>query len=295
MAITWNDVPVVDSIQLPGSSDKYWVKDTEARQKIEDLVSATHFLGVTTTALEDESTENPIVINGEEVTAVSGDITIYKQTDHVSLEFIFDGTYWQLLGGQAIEGAGDLAYADTASTSYTPDGSVTLSTTNQGQGDTNVVTYVSRGNLEYYLESGTDIGGVYVLTRVYMSDPTESDFVRDIELSSVMTGTTVSEGSLPSLTDVTVSGVTADISGTTLVFNNATISHNFDAGAFPEYSFEEVSVISNIHYASALTSASVCGEGSQIRVNYTGNLDVSYKGISATFSGSNATITVNPD
>ena len=53
MAIDWRNEPVIDSVQLPGSETKYWVQDTEAREKIEALASATHFLGVTTTALED--------------------------------------------------------------------------------------------------------------------------------------------------------------------------------------------------------------------------------------------------
>ena len=53
----------------------------------------THYRGTTTTALTDGSTTNPITINGEEYTAVFGDIVVYS-----SSEFIFDGTAWSEFG-----------------------------------------------------------------------------------------------------------------------------------------------------------------------------------------------------
>lgn len=62
----------------------------------------------TTTALADAATTNPIVVNGQNVTVASGDFAIYN-----TQEFLFDGTYWSLLGDRV--GLGDLAYKDTAS------------------------------------------------------------------------------------------------------------------------------------------------------------------------------------
>ena len=52
------------------------------------------YLGVTTTALSDGSTTNPITINGNSVTAKSGQIAAYNDE-----EFIFDGTTWRKFGG----------------------------------------------------------------------------------------------------------------------------------------------------------------------------------------------------
>lgn len=53
----------------------------------------THYKGTTTTALSNGSTANPISIDGEEYTAVFGDIVVYS-----SSEFIFDGTAWSEIG-----------------------------------------------------------------------------------------------------------------------------------------------------------------------------------------------------
>ena len=61
----------------------------------------------TTTALTDGSTTNPITVDGNDVTAVSGDFAIYN-----TQEFIFDGTQWNLLGDRV--GLGDLAYKNSA-------------------------------------------------------------------------------------------------------------------------------------------------------------------------------------
>ena len=44
---------------------EYTIKDAEARQLISDLGHALYWIGVTTTALTDGSTTNPIVVNSE--------------------------------------------------------------------------------------------------------------------------------------------------------------------------------------------------------------------------------------
>lgn len=297
MAIEWKNEPILDSVQLPGSETKYWVADKEAREMIETVVSATHFLGVTTTALTDESATNPIDIKEgqttKSVTAVSGDITIYKQTDHVSLEFIFDGTHWQLLGGQAIEGAGALAYKDSASGSYTPSGSITLNPVEWGAGDVGVVTDVSKGDLDIqiYATSNSDQGGIYVLTEVGASDL--KSFVYNISTSTKAAGSEIDAGSLPTLTGITANGLTVYTDNTTLVFGNADadVSYSFNAGAFPTYSFASVTNIEDITYSTVMTR--VGGSGSYIYGTINGNLDVTYGGVTGTFDGSAATITVS--
>lgn len=53
----------------------------------------THYKGTTTTPLENGSTTNPIVIDGESYTAVFGDVVVYGYT-----EFVFDGTQWSEFG-----------------------------------------------------------------------------------------------------------------------------------------------------------------------------------------------------
>lgn len=102
-------MPDISELKLP-SGTVYQIKDTQAR-------SAKEWLGITTTALTDGATTNPITIDGQSVTAVSGNITSYDET-----EFIFNGTKWQEFGD--LSDLGTLAYKDSASGGYTPQGSV---------------------------------------------------------------------------------------------------------------------------------------------------------------------------
>lgn len=134
--ITWTQTPTFYEIALP-SGNSYYIEDNEVRQwigtgstsgaeyrisELEDevakLSNATHWLGITTTALSDGSTTNPITINGESVTAVSGDIV---QTSSRA-EFIFNGTAWQELG-TSIGTLKAFAYVDTGSVTIKPKGS----------------------------------------------------------------------------------------------------------------------------------------------------------------------------
>ena len=56
-------------------------------------VKVLKWLGVTTTELEDGSTTNPIIINGESATADVGDTVTYG-----AIEFVFNGEAWQKFG-----------------------------------------------------------------------------------------------------------------------------------------------------------------------------------------------------
>ena len=97
----------IKKITLP-SGTTYDIVDQGARDLIDEMSGYTDFLGVTTTALTDGATTNPITINGASVTAKKGNIVTYG-----SAEFIFNGTAWQLFGD--LSGLGDLAFQDTAS------------------------------------------------------------------------------------------------------------------------------------------------------------------------------------
>lgn len=110
------DNPTLSKITLP-SGTTYDIKDAWSRAQIESLSGYTYYMGVTSTAISDGSTTNPVIINGESVTAKTGAICTYQ-----SKELIWNGTAWQEFGD--LSALGDLAYADTASTTYTPQGSV---------------------------------------------------------------------------------------------------------------------------------------------------------------------------
>lgn len=114
------DKAYISKITLPSGST-YYIKDEEVRELISDIEKYTKYLGVATTALSDGATTNPITINGESVTAESGNIATYNNK-----EFIFNGTAWQEFGD--LSGLGSLAYKNSASGSYTPAGSVSKPT-----------------------------------------------------------------------------------------------------------------------------------------------------------------------
>lgn len=107
--------PYISQVQV--GEQTYDIKDAEARQLISDLEAYTDYLGVTTTALTDGATTNPISINGEDVTAKKGNIANYG-----SKEFIFNGSAWNEFGD--LSGLGTLAYEDSATGDYTPAGNV---------------------------------------------------------------------------------------------------------------------------------------------------------------------------
>ena len=92
------------------SGNEYYIKDAEAREKIEALGSPTHFAGATTTVLTDQATTNPIQIDGASYTAHAGDVVVYGNK-----EFIFDGAKWIELGDTSDLGA--LARKDSVSLS----------------------------------------------------------------------------------------------------------------------------------------------------------------------------------
>jgi len=90
-------------------SNVYDIKDSVARST---MAGAITILGVTTTALVDEATTNPITVNGESVTAEANNAVFYE-----SKEFVFDGTYWHEFGDMT--GLGDLAQHDLDEIEFT--------------------------------------------------------------------------------------------------------------------------------------------------------------------------------
>lgn len=97
----------ISKLKIDGTT--YDIKDTEARRIISGTIKG---LGVTTTELTDNSTTNPITINGESVTAGNNDAVFYGNK-----EFVFDGTYWHEYGDMT--GLGDLAQHDLSDVEIT--------------------------------------------------------------------------------------------------------------------------------------------------------------------------------
>ncbi len=110
------------------------IADAEARARIAELGQALYWIGVTTTALTDGDTTNPITVNSESVTANVGGIASYNGT-----EFAWNGSAWQML---APGNLGTLAYQNSASGSFTPAGSVTVDNGTDSTDTVNGITAV---------------------------------------------------------------------------------------------------------------------------------------------------------
>ena len=132
MSYTYNNTPVISKVTLP-SGTEYYIKDSEARTKINDLDSRVstlavaggmRYLGISATLVTDGGTES-VYINGETIYTSgidAGSVVIYDES-----EFIWNGTKWQLLG-EVNQTFGDLAAADETIASYTPEGTVSQPT-----------------------------------------------------------------------------------------------------------------------------------------------------------------------
>ena len=142
----------ISKIVLPGSATVYNIKDADARDRIATLESYSEYLGVTTTALSDGATTNPVVINGASITAKKGEIVNYG-----SKEFIFNGTVWQEFGD--LSALGSLAYKNNASASYTPAGSVSTPTISvKTSGSTTTVNSITAvGTLPSFTGTGYSV------------------------------------------------------------------------------------------------------------------------------------------
>lgn len=182
---------LIKQITLP-SGNTYDIVDEGARDLIAELLNYTRYLGVTTTPLEDGDTTNPIMINGESVTALNGDVTTY---DHD--EFIFNGTIWQKFG--SLSGLGSLAYKDTASGSGTVAVPSTFTSTFVGGSDSVSVTGTTAGSVSV-TKSNVTISKANSGTSTYT--PEGSVSAPTISVDTAGTTDTITEvtdvGSMPS-------------------------------------------------------------------------------------------------
>lgn len=269
--------------KLTVGSTTYDIKDAQARADIETLKSYSKYLGVTTTALEDGASTNPITIEGESVTAVRGDIVNYG-----SKEFIFNGSVWQEFGDlSAITNLlGDLAYEDTAEGSYTPAGSINEQTFT-GSALTSTGSFTPEGTVA----APTFTGESMTSTGSFTPEGTVSK--PDIDVTP---------------TTSAIVGVSANGTVPSFSYDSATETLEFNAGAMPTLasSVDAVTAVSAaLHETPSFTgssgSVSVTGTpaGTNSAPTFTGTSgSVSVTGTpagsvsQATFTGTAATITV---
>lgn len=267
-------MPNIKQITLP-TGTTYDIVDQGARDLIDELSNYTAYLGVTTTTLTDGSTTNPITINGESVTAKSGNIATYQQG-----EFIFNGTAWQEFGD--LSALGTLAYKDSASTSYTPAGTVTQPTFNGTEGNISAA-FTPAGTVT--INTGTGTANYTPAGNVTVNAPTVT-----LSTSSITPMATV--GSLPS---ATMPVLTTTVQNEVLTIGWT--AGSFDAGALPTKG-TAVTVATGVSSVSA-GSASFSGTGVQLTASFsgtagnaTGKFTPAGTVTQPTFNGTAATINV---
>lgn len=252
-------------ITLP-SGNTYDIVDQGARDLIAAIESSSAWIGVTTTPLTDGATTNPIIINGESVTAKTG-----NQTSYGSKEFIFNGTFWQEYGDLSL--LGELAYKDTASTTYAPAGNVSQPTFTGTEGNVSV--------------SGTPSGSVVISsgsgTSNYTPEGTISTPIVTVTPSTTTVNSIEAVGTLPDL-----------------VFNvsNENLTISWSAGTLPTKG-TDTTVATGISSVSS-TQPTFTGTGVNLEAEFTGTeLTSSGKytpsGVVSkpAFTGTQATITVS--
>ncbi len=141
----------ISEITLP-SGVTYDIKDATARNEISILkgsgTGAMHYAGVTTTALTNGSSTSPININDADYTPSNGDVVIYGQ-----LEFVWSTSdkKWHEFGSTgSLKG---LAFKDSASASYTPEGSVSAPTVTVAVNTASVTPITGVGTLRNFTAS----------------------------------------------------------------------------------------------------------------------------------------------
>ena len=262
----------IKKIKLPGVAEAYDIVDAGARSLISDLQSYTDYLGVTTTALTDGATTNPITINGESVTAKKGNIANYG-----SAEFIFNGTAWQEFGD--LSGLGDLAFADTATGSYTPAGTMTDPTVTIGGTAEAAAQYVAIGGTATAAAQNITVGG------------TATAAAQEISLTSTEKSipNVTAVGSMPTYT-VDANGVLEVTAGAVPTLGTAIGVHDVTAATASASSVSLTSVTATAQASSVdLTSVTATAQASSVDLT-----SVTATASGTAFTGTAATITVAP-
>lgn len=275
----------ISNVKLPSGSI-YYFKDAEGRQQIKNLQEfvsgAMHYVGETTTALTDGSTTNPIDLKkGDSTvsyTATAGDVVQYDK-----LEFIWSDitSAWAEFGSTGSLKA--LAFKDSASTSYTPQGSV--GSTFSGTQATIKSTYTPKGTVS----GNTTAKGTNAASNVSITPKTTSIY---------------SITNVGSKTDGSAAACTFPIFSTSV--QDETLTLSWTEGAFTPNTptkvtlptRSQVSGLWNGYSAATAAAQAFTGQQADISATFTGTEDTANAtytpagNVNSNFNGSKATITV---
>lgn len=276
----------ISKITLPSGST-YNIKDTQARNDIATIQSAItggmHYLGVTTTALTNGASTNPITIDGNSVTAVSGDIAIYG-----SLEFIFSDTdsKWHEFGSTGSLKA--LAFKDNASGSFTPSGSVSKPTFT-GASMTSTGSFTPAGSVGLTTTNKTaTVAPASSGTATYTPGGTVGTPTITVTPNTTTVNSITAVGSMPTYT-VASETLTITAGSTPTKGANTTVVTSIKSATSSQPSWTGTGVRLVTGNIAVPTSASFTGTEGAVSVSGTTTGDVS----KPTFTGSAGTVTVS--
>ena len=261
----------ISKITLP-SGTTYDIKDAVARST---MAGAIKIKGSTTTPLTDESTTNPIIINGDEYTAVANDAVFYEKS-----EYVFDGTMWHEFGDMS--GLGELAQKDEASGRYTPQGTVStptftgeqalISVTGQTTGTVEIsvgegtANYTPEGTVSKPVFTGSPMTSTGTFTPsgdVTVSNNTNGNY-QPTGTVSTPSITVKTEGSTTTVNSITSVGTLPTLS-TTVENENLTIS--FSQGTLPVKGDDVTVKTSDAEYEASQPSFT----GGKVQIGFSGS------------------------
>lgn len=277
----------ISSIKLPNGR-VYYLRGADSNIR---------YLGVTTTALTDGSTTNPIAINGQSVTAESGDIVLYEppgQQGHYTLEFIYSvidigGTptgIWQEFGEINSQNLGAFAYVDEG---YVTIPSHSHGATFNGTEATIGVTLTPSGTVdaEFNGKSGTvSVSGI-PLGSITVASSSEGNYQPSGTITHTLSLSTSfptinavsSVGTLPTFTyNLSDSSGTKGLLNASIDVNNSEQLNLFYDSTAVIFNAGELPTTSSI---SITTDISISGD-----ITFTGtSVDIDFSGSSTTFNG----------
>ena len=302
-----NYTPVLSSVKLP-SGKVYYFKDNDAREQIESIINYDGYLGVTTTTITDQCTTNPVEIEGEMVTAKSGDIVIYGPREFIFSVIDIDGVkveVWKELGyiSSLLDLLGKMAYNDTGRVVIRPKGNISAQTFSGIEGTIDIeftptgrIEAIFTGSSKSIYVTGVPQGMIQIAEIIASVDGnyTPSGTIRNnvnINKTNININNIISTGTLPSFTVNTSNG---GILNAGVMPNNEELSLYYDssmiswsAGTLPTIS--ETAVLDDV---SVSIDSEFIGTTVQISPEFIGS-STTFVGeytpegqISATFIGS---------
>lgn len=282
-------MPEISKITLP-SGTTYDIKDATARASI---AGAIVIKGVTTTALSDEATTNPIQIDGQSYTAKANDAVFYNKK-----EFVFDGTKWHEFGDMS--GLGALATKDSVSATYTPQGTVSQPTFTGTASNVTITTassssgnYTPGGSVTQPTFTGDELTSTGKFTpSATVEVTTKSTSNKTATVAPASSGTATytpageCSGSNVTLNTTTVNSITAvgTLPALTTTVVDETLTIGWSAGTLPTKG-SNTTVATSV---KAITQPTFSGTGVRL---VTGNIPVP-SAYTATFTGTEGDVTV---